>query len=297
VKFGLDENDQFGVCGPTGCDNLCRALSAAALTGRSIAWTQDEVFALYKLNNPDFDPNTGAGDNGVDMQTMLELWQKHGAGHDENGKPIKPIAFAKVDVTNEAELNAAVALGGTLWGVLLQTSQQAQTDANPPRWDYKKSSQWGGHAIYHGEYDETSGIDHVISWEIDVQVTKPFRTKQLEEAWLVILPWHLQHPEFFNVVNTQALAAAYKSLTGKDLPVPSPPPPAPGPAPAPAPGPDPVPPAPVPVDPPQPHPTTDADDRELYGTVAAWAHARHVGANRKAAAAVLAWARAKGMEE
>lgn len=283
VVFGLDGNDEYGDCGPTSCDNLCRATSAAALGGESIAWTQDEVFALYKLNNPTFDPNakpdpaTGEvpGDNGVDMQTMLEFWHQHGAGHDENGQPIKPIAFAKVDVTNDAELNAAAALGGLLWGVSLETAQQTQTDARPPKWDYQKSSPWGGHAIYEGEYDEQTQLDHVISWQIDVQVTKPFRGKQLEEAWLVILPWHVAHPKFFNVVDASALASAYQSVTGKTLVVP----------PSPAPSPSPSPPVPAPSN----------ADQALWDAIKKWVNGRHSSATKAVAADIAAWATEKGL--
>jgi hypothetical protein len=69
--------------------------------------TQDEVFALYRLSgNPTFDPTTGDDDNGVDLQTMLEAALVNGYG------TIKPVAFAKVDHTNEAEVQAAVAIFG-----------------------------------------------------------------------------------------------------------------------------------------------------------------------------------------
>lgn len=213
ATFGLYGNDKYGDCGPTSVANFVRLVSKA-LTGTEVIPTQDEVFALYKLVNPDFNPVTGAGDRGVDMQTMLELWLANPnviAG-------VKPIAFAKVNVDSDAELDAAVSIfGGTLWGVNLQTAQQAQTDAVPPYWRYKRSSEWGGHAILNGKYSEATKDGEVISWAKDVNTGPEFRKKQLEEAWIIVTSWHLQHPAFQAGINLDQLKAAYASLTGKTL--------------------------------------------------------------------------------
>lgn len=65
------------------------------------------------------------------------------------------------------------------------------------------------------------------------------------------------------------------------------------PAPEPAPVPVPAPPAPEP----EPPTTIDPEDAELWRTQSFWAHARHVGSNQKAANAVIAWAKAKGLSE
>lgn len=64
----------------------------------------------------------------------------------------------------------------------------------------------------------------------------------------------------------------------------------PAPEPVPAPTPVPVPP-PVPV----PVPTHDSNDDELWASVTAWAHARHVGTNKRAAQDVIEWATRKGI--
>lgn len=269
VVFGLDENDKFGICGPTSCDNFCRLVSAALL-GKSIAWTQAQVFGLYTLVNPTFNPVTGAGDNGVDMQTMLEKWVASGAGQDENGQPIMPIAFAKINVSNDDELDAAVAIfGAILWGVNLEVAQQTQSDAKPPKWDYKNSAEWGGHAVMNGKFDESAGDAEVISWEMDVATTTAFRRKQLQEAWAVILPWHIVHPAFQAGVDLAALQSAYTALTGKVLPIP-----APSPAPAPTPA--------------------GNADQALWDAVGAWAGGHHTGTTKPVAVALEAWASAKG---
>src|SRR2546421_561515 len=92
--------------------------------------------------------------------------------------------FAKLDFgLYDDDLDAAVSIfGGVLWGVNLLEAQQAQTDAEPPKWDYRKSGEWGGHAVLHGTY-EGPALDDVISWAIRVQTTAAFRLNQLEEAW------------------------------------------------------------------------------------------------------------------
>lgn len=247
-EFGLYGNDRYGVCGPTDVANTVRLVSVGLL-GQEIKPSQEDVFDLYRRSgNPDFDPNkidpnTGEaqGDNGVDMQTMYEALLSGGIG-DGKGGTIKPLCFAKLDVSNDAELDAAVSIfGSTSWGVNLLTAQQEQTDAQPPKWDYVRSGEWGGHAVMNGAYDENRKLEDVISWNIRVETTEAFRRRQLEEAWVVIWEWNLDHPAFQEGVDLQALADAYHALTGKTIPnlpdpTPVPPTPSPTPPPPPAPG-------------------------------------------------------------
>lgn len=221
-QFGLYANDQFGDCGPVSVANLVRLITAGLL-GAELKPTQEDVFDLYRRSgNPDFDPKTGAGDNGVDMQTMLEALLADGIGG------IKPLCFAKVDVSNDAELDAAVSIfGGVLWGVNLLVPQQTQTDLG--QWDYVPGSEWGGHAVMNGAFSEATWVDYVITWGDSVTVTGPFRRHQLEEAWVVVWQWNLEHPAFQEGIDAQALADAYHELTGRTIPnLPVPTPPAPG---------------------------------------------------------------------
>jgi hypothetical protein len=227
-QFGLYGNDTYGDCGPTSVANLVR-LVTVGLLGSEQQPTQNDVFDLYRRSgNPNFDPADpgGPGDGGVDMQTMLEALLAGGIGG------IKPLCFAKVDVSSDAELDAAVAIfGGTLWGVNLEVSQQTQTDNG--EWDYAPSSDWGGHAIVNGAYDEDTKLEDVVTWAERVKTTATFRRHQLEEAWVVIWQWNIDHPAFQEGIDVQALANAYHALTGKTIPDL----PAPQPAPAPAPTP------------------------------------------------------------
>jgi len=216
LAFGLYENDRYGDCGPTSVANLVR-LVTGGLLGAEIQPSQDDVFDLYRRSgNPHFDPTTGADDNGVDMQTMLEALLAGGIGGH------KPLAFAKVDVTSDDQLTAAVSIfGGVLWGVDLQKAQQTQTSAHPPKWDYQSSGVWGGHAIVSGAY-EIGALEDVISWGKRIEATAAFRRHQLGEAWVVVWPWNVDHPAFQQGVDLAALAGAFKALTGRDLPLPAP---------------------------------------------------------------------------
>ena len=217
LAFGLYENDKFGDCGPTSVANLVRLVSGG-LTGTEVQPSQDDVFDLYRRSgNPNFDPTTDADDNGVDMQTMLEALLAGGIG-DGKGNKIKPIAFAKVDVSSDDQLTAAVSIfGGVLWGVDLQVAQQTQTDAHPPKWDYQQSGEWGGHAIVNGAY-EAGALEDVISWGQRIETTQAFRRHQLQEAWVVVWQWNIDHPAFQAGVDLQR---ARRRLQEPDRPRPA----------------------------------------------------------------------------
>lgn len=215
LTFGLYANDRFGVCGPTSVANLARLVSGGLL-GTEIQPSQEDVFRLYRLSgNPNFNPNDpNTEDNGVDMQTMLEALLQHGIG-DGKGGVIKPLAFAKLDTANEAELTAAVSIfGGALWGVLLENAQKAQTDRR--LWSFRKSAVWGGHAVMNGAYEARAHED-VITWAERVATTRGFRKHQLQQAFLVVWPWNIEHPAFQAGVDLAKLKGAYKALTGREL--------------------------------------------------------------------------------
>jgi len=263
--WGLYGNDQFGDCGPTSVANQ-RKLITRYLGGTEESPTQDDVFDLYRRSgNPEFDPKTGAGDDGVDMQTMLEAVHADGIGS------TRCLGFAKVDVTDLAEVRASIAtFGSLLLGVDLETAQETQTDRR--LWDYRQSSEWGGHAVLAGRYTSARTGDDVgvVTWAEVVGTTDEFWERQVEEAWLVIWPEHLGTVEFLTGVDVAALAAEYEALTGRQFP-----------APLPVPGPGPTPPG------------TDVD--EVFASVLRpWVAERHVGENHRVATAAKAWLAGKG---
>ena len=278
--WGLYGNDRYGVCGPTSVANYIR-LVTRYLTGAELDVTQDDVFDLYRRSgNPNFDPADpgGPGDGGVDMQTMLEALTAGGIGGGH-----RPLAFAKLNHDDPAELQAAISIfGGVLLGVVLQDAQQTQTDNHGP-WDYVPSGQWGGHAVLAGAYTgHTYGGDvAVVTWAQVIGCTDSFIGHQVQEAWVVIMPEHLDHPGFQEGVNLAALSADYTALTGRPFPQPTPgPTPTPTPPPPPAPGP-PAGPAPA--------------DLALVKAVGPWAALQHHGTTATVAHAIRDWRAARGL--
>lgn len=269
LSFGLYQNDTYGDCGPTSVANL-RRLVTAWLTGTMVAPTQADVFDLYRRSgNPNFDPTTGADDNGVDMGTMLTAVASGGIAG------VKALAFAQVDHTNRAELDAASSLfGGILWGVDLQTAQQTQT--NTGTWTYSPSSEWGGHAILNGKYTEGTGeLEDVITWATDIKVTDSFLQHQLQEAWVVVWPENVTHPAFQAGVDLTALAADWQSLTGQPASWTT--------------GPTPTPPGPA--------PDTNPADVAFAAVLHPWIASPHtsIQGNAKTVAAAKVWLAAKGL--
>lgn len=223
-------NDYFGVCGPVTAANMTRVITSA-LTGKEYYPTQAEVFALYRTQNPNFTPdkNNPVEDNGVDVQTLLEYWQKNSWG----GRKI--VAFARVDFTNLEEVKAAIAIFGVLFlGINVQVANETQFDRGQP-WDYVKGSPTvGGHAIAGGGYGTNAKADiDFVTWAKETSFTDNDVAKNWEEAWVVIFPEHLGTVQFQQGIDQTALAAAYTALTGKPWPVvPTPPtPPIPTPPP------------------------------------------------------------------
>lgn len=259
--WGTLGNDRYGDCGPAMVEHD-RMLVTAYLAGAPIPPDVNAVYDLYRRSG---NPNFPRDDNGVVLADMLSQVAKGGIGG------TKCLAYAKVDVTNLDEVRAAIAIfGGLHLGVDMQIAQQAQTNAGGP-WDYQPSGVWGGHAVLAGLYTSDSVVRHsdvsVVTWGMVLGTTDAFWARQVAEAWVVIWPEHLGSVAFQQGVDLAALAAAYKTLTGRVFPT---------------------------VTPPVP-PSGDAADRVLAAAVRPWVDQRHVGVNGAAARAVKAWLTAKGL--
>jgi len=308
-------NDQFGDCvSVTGANT--RRLVTAVLSSEYY-WTLDQVYAFYATQNPGFPPSP---DQGMDIQTALEYLVSSG-GPDG----VKALGFAAVDHTNVAEVQAAIAIFGSVWtGINVQQAQQDQFGAGQP-WDWVPGSPIdGGHSVVTGGYGPAGagalgGDERFITWAAETSFTDRYWANGVEEAWVVIWPEQLGSQEFLAGVNLTAFAADYTAITGKPFPVvipppvpapppvPVPPPPVPTPPPVPVPPPPvptpppvPVPPPPVPTPPPPvpvpPTPDTDPADVALASAVTGWAHGRHyTHQDRNVAKALLVWLSAKDL--
>ena len=289
-QWMLGRNNDFGTCGPTGIANYY-VLAYKLIKDENITVTDEAIFALYRASgNPNFNPDTGADDNGVDNNVMLTALLKvglditHANGTVEN---VKPLAFATVNPRSLDFIRQATAIfGGVLMGITLDTAQQSQMDATPPLWSYTQSPIWGGHDVMGGEYSgsATGADESVVSWAEVVGVADSFMEGagaaggQLDEVIVLILPIVAASPLFLAGVDDTILASEYERLTGRTLVLPDPDP-APSPPPTPAPSPGPV----------------SSDDMTLWNAVRGWVHHYHITEGAKRAAdEIINWAQAKG---
>jgi hypothetical protein len=223
-------NDQYGDCVAVTWANV-RRLVTATLTTETYP-SMDQVIAFYKTQNPRFPSQ----DDGMDIQTALEYLVSHG-GPDG----VKALGFAQVDHTNVAEVQAAIAIFGSVWtGITVLDANQTEFGNGQP-WDYVRGSQVdGGHSVLTGGYGTPGkgalgGDERFITWAEETSFTDSFWQHEVEEAWVVIWPEHLGSKAFQAGVDLKAFAADYTAITGKAFPAVIPPQPTPTPTPTPAP--------------------------------------------------------------
>lgn len=229
LAFDMDQNQVAGVCAVAAVNHALQVIYSL-LQEPFTPWTYDQILAYYQTQNPGFrswaDGGNDALDGGMIIADFLSYLVKQGV----------ILAFAKVDHTNDEELQAAIYLGLCLVsGANLQVAQQ-----NATVWDdVPGSPDWGGHATAQDGYMPAY---ETISWGSDrFRMTPAFMTRRVSEVYLVITQAHIDHPGFRENLSLDALTRRLEQLTGRMFhftptpPVP-PGPPAPPPAPAPAPG-------------------------------------------------------------
>ena len=156
----------------------------------------------------------------MDIQTGLEYL--HATGGPDG---VKAVAFAKVDHTKVAEVDAALAIFGGIWlGITVLDANQQQFSKGHAWTDVKGSPIDGGHAILAGGY--TPDVTF-ITWAQETKFAPSFwngvvgPTPLVEEAWVVIWPEYFGSEEFMQGVDLTQLAADYQELTGSTLALPS----------------------------------------------------------------------------
>lgn len=228
-------NDRAGDCNAVTWANT-RRLVTAALTSQEQYPDQDQVWEFYRTQNPDFDPDgsrdtngpESPADGGMEIQTGLEQLHAHG-GPDG----VKAVAFARVDPTDLDEVEAAIAIFGSLWlGILVLHANQDEFGKGQPWTDIAGSKIDGGHAIIGGGYVKDvrkPGSTDItfITWAQETRFAPSFWTgsshgqRLVEEAWIVIWPEHLQSAAFQAGVDIDQLRADYQALTGDELDLPA----------------------------------------------------------------------------
>jgi len=143
-------NKLYGTCGPCSYANLI-IMSYWYLTGELVTVTDEQIFAFYEASgNPNFNPQTHQGDNGVDNSVMLAAAQHTGleiTHADGSTEFIKAVAYGTLSGQNLIEqMRAATALfGGVLIGVMLEIAQQAQSHASYLELQLQPGVGWARH--------------------------------------------------------------------------------------------------------------------------------------------------------
>jgi hypothetical protein len=222
LNYPIDRNNQAGTCVVAASDHALQIIYTL-LAGSYTNWSDAFILRAYQTQNPGFlswaDSN-GPNDGGMDPSLFLSwlISQKLILG------------YAKVDVTNAAEVEAAIYLGlAVLTAENLTVAQQSGLV-----WDYVPGSpDWGGHATDWGGYTPN---DQVVTWGSGAySMTPAFVANQVSDAYFILTQAHVDHPSFRDHFDLAGFAAAYTQITGQPFPVAVPTPPKPPVPPAPRP--------------------------------------------------------------
>jgi hypothetical protein len=224
-------NFKFGTCGPNMVANLFISWFMYALQ-EQVTVTDDAIYDLYRrAGNPNFDPATGADDNGVDNGVLLGAMLEGNGGNpgldvtraDGSVQRLTIAAFGQLGGSSQQlidNLKAATALfGGACISVILEIAQQQQTVRHPPVWnDVPSSPDWGGHDIFGGRYTGQEADDeHVISWLVNVGVADGFIRARSQEIFVAVPKLALAQAPVAHGIDWSALANEFQTLTGRTL--------------------------------------------------------------------------------
>ena len=202
--YPMDGNDTVGDCVVAGFDHARQTITGL-LTGTQQNFTQQQIWDLYKTQNPNFPTE----DNGMDIQTFLEYLVAN--------KYI--LGFALVDYTNKELLRSAIYLGlAIMTGVQLRQAQMTQFETG--MWDYVNSPIEGGHCVPANGYNNSPDILDFVSWGKLIGGTQNFVTNQMDEAWFILTQEHVDHPDFRNHFDLAGFSQAVAEITNNKVIIP-----------------------------------------------------------------------------
>lgn len=207
TSWPMYKNDSLGDCTVAGIAHVIGAM--AVYGGHPLPLFADaEIVRVYSAV-AGYNPQTGAGDNGANMQTVLDYIKANGIT-DTAGKVHKVVAYAALrnpaDTTQLAEvLNT---FGAAYVGINCPQSAQSQFGK---LWTYRRFSPIeGGHAIGFHRREPLSASGPIVysTWGALQPATTGFHKRYTEEAWAVVsadwLEANGESPEGLDV--TQLLA-------------------------------------------------------------------------------------------
>lgn len=216
TSFGMMLNDQLGCCT---ISSKGHDIQVCSLNTFGMVTISDATVEQYYSHWDGYIPGKPATDQGGDMQTVLQDWQKQTlAGHEL-------LAFTSLNPLETDNIMKAIELFGTVdIGIQLPITAQQQVGkvwdvvGDPTKDPNSMPGSWGGHDVNCGKYDFTvsNGMFYVITWGMVQPMTLAFLEAYCDELYGLVLKiwrdwakWPLGTPSGFNL---QQLIADGKQL-------------------------------------------------------------------------------------
>lgn len=165
----MDGNNRYSNCTAVAVHKIQALFDCASPRVWRASTLEDILWTYTQTTNPPFNPDTGANDNGAEMEAVLSFWMSHGIFKDGYGR-IKS-AYA-VDATNKAEVEAALNANGVLYAGCLLPSAIENIRGTGFAWGMMgPPSPTLGHCVLIYGYNATGvfvstwGMQGTITWE------------------------------------------------------------------------------------------------------------------------------------
>ena len=160
---------------------------------------------------------TGGSDSGLFMIKSLNKWR---TGWQAAGSLYNIYAYAKVDVSNQNEVMAAIyLLNGLYIGLLLPISARSQSTWSVIEGPAGKPGSWGSHCVYLVAYDVEGPT--CVTWGARKKMTWEFFRAYCDEAFGIVD----DKDNASSSLDVTALTNTLNEITGGNVPPPSPAPP------------------------------------------------------------------------
>lgn len=175
--WGMQGNDAVGDCTCAGVAHK-RIGDVFVNQGKTLKVTAATTLKFYSAITG-YKPSDPDSDQGALCQDVLAYWLKHGF----QGEKI--FAFAKVDLSDEAEVKRAISTFGQVYcGFNVPGTAMDQFNEGKP-WSVVKGSQIeGGHCVTIGAYDADTYT--AVTWGATQKMTKGFFKTYFDEMWVIV---------------------------------------------------------------------------------------------------------------
>jgi len=225
-------NNRFGTCVAAAWANQ-RRLVSSRLGNKEVYPTEAQAIALYKAQNPGFDPSAPKGadgkypfDNGMSIQKLLDHMSANGGTDDDR---VKPVFYARIGPKDLQAVRQAIEIFGSVWisfDVLKKSNDGGKTWE---RTGYKRDEKYfydvpgapvlAGHSVIVGGH--VPGKMKCANWADLWHIDESYWTGgRVNDVWAVVWPEHIGTRNFMLGVDLEQLYIEYKRLTKSNPPFP-----------------------------------------------------------------------------